>query len=84
MRLGFRKCDECKGEFRPHRLEMSARESFGLTDSTNLIAPRAAAETLRTPGSDSSRRVQKASEKSVWLPPLGKLPKWPFFSNKFF
>jgi hypothetical protein len=55
MRRGFRKCGECKGEFPP-------------SDASNLIALRAAAETLRTPaGSNYSRMVPKASEKGAAL-----------------
>jgi hypothetical protein len=57
---------------------MSARESFDHADATNLIAPRAAAETLRTLGSDFSRRGLKASEKRVWLP----LRNGHFYSTK--
>ena len=61
---------------------MSARESFGLTDATNLIAPRAAAETLRTHGSDYSRMVPKASEKSVWLPPYREASEMALLFNE--
>jgi hypothetical protein len=58
---------------------MSASESFDHADATNLIAPRAAAETLLTHESDSSRRVLKASEKRVWLPPYREASEMALF-----